>query len=99
MKENPVLEKSFALRIIKLYKYLCEEKTEYVLSKAVLSSGTHIGKHVREALSGESRQVFVSEMAIALKNLRKPNIGSNCFTPETFSMKKRLFLSAAIVRN
>lgn len=69
MKDNPVSDKSFAfaLRIIKLYKYLCDEKTEYVLSKAVLSSGTNIGKHVKEALSGESRQVFISEMAIALK--------------------------------
>lgn len=69
MKDNPVLEKSFAfaLRIVKLYKYLGEDKTEYVLSKSVLTSGTHIGKHVKEATSGESRQVFVSEMAIALK--------------------------------
>lgn len=69
MSQSIVKEKSFAfaLRIIKLYKFLCEEKIEYVLSKAVLTSGTHIGKHVREALSGESRQVFVSEMAIALK--------------------------------
>jgi len=69
MKDNPVLEKSFAfaLRIVKLYKYLGEDKTEYVLSKSVLTSGTHIGKHVKEALHGESRSVFVSEMAIALK--------------------------------
>jgi len=69
MKDNPVLIKAFAfaLRIIKLYKFLCDEKNEYVMSKAVLSSGTNIGKHVKEALSGESRQVFVTEMAIALK--------------------------------
>ena len=69
MKDNPIQEKSFAfaLRIVKLYKYLGEDKTEYVLSKAVLTSGTHIGKHVKEASSGESRQVFFSEMATALK--------------------------------
>lgn len=69
MKDNPVLEKSFAfaLRIVKLYKYLGEDKTEYVLSKAVLTAGTHVGKHVKEAGSGESRQVFISEMATALK--------------------------------
>lgn len=38
MRENPVLEKSlaFALRIIKLYKYLAEEKREFVLSKELL---------------------------------------------------------------
>lgn len=69
MSQSIALEKSFAfaLRIIKLYKYLCEEKGEFVLSKAVLISGTNIGKHVKEALSGESRQIFITEMAIALK--------------------------------
>lgn len=69
MKDNPVLEKSFAfaLRIVKLYKYLCEEKQEYVLSKSALIAGTHIGKHVKEATGAESRRVFASEMAIALK--------------------------------
>lgn len=71
MSHSLVMEKSFsfALRIIKLYKYLCDEKTEYVLSKAVLNSGTNIGKHVKEALSGESRQVFITEMAVALKKV------------------------------
>ena len=58
---------AFALRIIKLHKFLSEEKSEYVLSKAVLTSGTHIGKHVKEALMGESRQIFIGSMATALK--------------------------------
>ena len=55
MKENPVLEKSFAfaLRIIKLNRYLIEEKKEFVLSKELLVSGTHIGKHIKEAVDGE----------------------------------------------
>ena len=35
--------KAFALRIIKLYRYLCDEKREFVLSKQVLKSGTSIG--------------------------------------------------------
>lgn len=69
MQDNPVQEKSFAfaLRIVKLYKYLGEDKTEYALSKAVLTSGTHIGKHVRIALSIESKQVSIFEMAKALE--------------------------------
>jgi four helix bundle protein len=39
---NPLLDKSkaFALRIIKLYKYLCEEKKEFILSKQILRAGT-----------------------------------------------------------
>ena len=67
MKENPSLEKSFAfaLRITKLYKYLADEKREYVLSRELLISGTHIGKHIKEAVDAESRQVFINEMAIA----------------------------------
>jgi len=67
MKENPVLEKSFAfaLRIVKLHRYLVEEKKEYVLSKELLISGTHVGKHIKEAVDAESRQIFVSEMGIA----------------------------------
>ena len=50
--ENPVLKKSydFALRIIGLYKYLCESKKEYVLSKQILRSGTSIGANVEEAI-------------------------------------------------
>jgi four helix bundle protein len=69
MSQSIIMEKAFAfaLRIVKLYKYLCEEKQEYVLSKSVLISGTHIGKHVKEALNGESRQIFTTEMAVALK--------------------------------
>jgi four helix bundle protein len=67
MKDNPVLEKSFAfaLRIVKLYRYLVEEKKEFVLSKELLISGTHIGKHVKEAVNAESRQIFIQEMGIA----------------------------------
>lgn len=67
MKDNPVLEKSFAfaLRIAKLHRYSVEEKKEFVLSKELLVSGTHIGKHCKEAVDAESRQVFISEMGIA----------------------------------
>ena len=67
MSKSIVLEKSinFALRIIKLNRYLIEEKKEYVLSKELLISGTHIGKHIKEAVDAETRSVFVNEMGIA----------------------------------
>lgn len=67
MNENPVLDKtfSFALRVIKLYKYLTEEKREFVLSKELLVSGTNIGKHVKEAVNAESRAAFINEMSVA----------------------------------
>ncbi len=67
MKENPVLDKAFAfaLRIVKLNRYLVDEKHEFVLSKELPVAGTHIGKHIKEAVDGESRHIFISEMALA----------------------------------
>jgi len=59
--------KHFALRIIKLYKYLNSEKHEYILSKQVLRSGTSIGANVKEATRAQSRADFFSKLNIALK--------------------------------
>jgi len=68
-KKGPIYEKSFAfaLRIVKLAKYLQEEKKEFVLSKQVLRSGTAIGALVREAEHAESKSDFAHKMNIALK--------------------------------
>ncbi len=56
MNENPLLIKSkaFALQIIKLYQYLCENKKEFVLSKQILRSGTSIGANAKEANNAQS---------------------------------------------
>lgn len=59
--------KTFALRIIRMYQYLCNEKKEFILSKQVLRSGTSIGANVSEALRGQSRPDFYAKMNIALK--------------------------------
>lgn len=59
--------KKFALRIIKLYQFLCDQKREYILSKQLLRSGTSVGANVREAQQGQSRADFLSKMQIALK--------------------------------
>ena len=65
---NAVLDKSksFSIRIIRLYKYLHDEKHEYVLSKQILRSGTSIGANIREATRGQTTPVFYSKMNIAL---------------------------------
>ena len=67
--EQGVADKSYslALRIIKLYQYLKDEKKEFVLSKQVLRSGTSIGAQVREAKFAQSRAEFISKLSIALK--------------------------------
>ena len=69
MKENIIADKSkqFALRIIKLYRYLCDEKEEYILSKQLLRSGTSIGANIREALQGQSKSDFYAKLSISLK--------------------------------
>ncbi len=68
-KENIVRVKSydFAKRIINLYKFLCSEKKEYILSKQILRSGTSIGANIVEAECGVSRKDFVAKMYIAFK--------------------------------
>ena len=68
-KENLIAEKSmaFAVRIVRLCRYLTEEKHENVMSKQVLRSGTSIGANIREANSAQSKADFISKMAIALK--------------------------------
>ena len=58
---------NFAVRIVRFYKYLCEEKKEYILSKQILRSGTSIGANVRESRNAQSRADFISKLNIALK--------------------------------
>lgn len=69
MKQNIVAEKSiaFAIRIVRAYKFLCNEKKEYVLSKQLLRSGTAIGALIREAEHAESKADFIHKLSIALK--------------------------------
>ena len=68
-KDNVIVDKSkaFALRIIKMYKYLCDEKKEFVLSKQVLRSGTSIGANIREGVRGQSKPDFYAKLHISLK--------------------------------
>ncbi len=67
--ENIIEKKSFdfAIRIVRLYKYLCDKKKEFVLSKQLLRSGTSIGANVAEAQQAQSKADFISKISIALK--------------------------------
>ena len=69
MKENLLRDKSFAfaLRTIKLNKYLVSEHHEYTLSKQVLRSGTSIGANVEESIHAQSKSDFVHKLSIAQK--------------------------------
>ena len=68
-KESILKNKSqaFALRIIKVYKYLCDEQKEYILSKQVLRSGTSIGANIAEAFYAQSEADFIAKLHISRK--------------------------------
>ena len=59
--------RQFAIRIIKLYQYLCNEKNEYILSKQLLRCGTSIGANIAESTCAFSQRDFLSKMYIAFK--------------------------------
>ncbi len=62
-----IITKAFALRVIKLYMYLKDEKKEFVMSKQLLRCGTSIGANARESVNAQSKADFVHKMNIALK--------------------------------
>lgn len=70
MSKNVVAEKAyrFSVRIVKLYKWLCDEKKEYVLSKQLVRSGTAICALLREVAHGQSKADFLSKVNIALRS-------------------------------
>ena len=69
MRENILIDKSivFAVRIIKLHRYLLKSKKETIISKQIVRSGTSIGANINEANYGQSKADFISKMHIALK--------------------------------
>lgn len=73
MKENVLHDKSFAfaVRTVNAYKFLVEEKREFVLSKQILRSGTSIGANAEESAGGQSTPDFISKLSIAYKEARE----------------------------
>ena len=73
MRENIIKDKSFefAVRIVGLYKYLVENKKEYILSKQILRSGTSIGANIEEGVSGQSKKDFIAKLSISLKEAKE----------------------------
>jgi four helix bundle protein len=69
MQDNVIytLSKKFALRIIRLYSYLINEKKEYVMSKQLYRCGTSVGANIAESLFAQSDADYISKLKIALK--------------------------------
>lgn len=60
---------NFSIRVVKIYRYLTDEKKEFVLSKQLLRSGTNPGAMIRESENAESKQDFIHKLGIAQKEI------------------------------
>ena len=79
---------SFALRIVRLYRYLKNEHREYVLSKQVLRSGTSIGALVREAQYAQSRKDFINKLSVSLKEANETDYWLNLLKDTSYISEK-----------
>ena len=72
-EKNILLEKVdvYSNRIIRLYKYLKDEKKEFIMSKQLLRSGTSIGANIVESQSAQSSADFIHKLEIALKEAKE----------------------------
>lgn len=90
MKQNIIQIKSyaFAVRIVKVYQVLCDEKKEYVLSKQLLRSGTSIGANIEEAIGGQSGKDFYAKLTIAYKEARETHYWIRLLTDTNYLSKE-----------
>ena len=91
MKEIVIanLSMDFALRIVNLYKYLCNDKQEYVMSKQLLRCGTSIGANIAESEHAQSTADFVSKLSIALKEADETSYWLNLFLKVNYITKEQ----------
>lgn len=76
MKDDNIIQQKsyqFAMQIVISYRWLCEEKKEFVLSKQLVRCATSIGANVEEAIGGQSDKDFLSKLSIAYKEAREAN--------------------------
>jgi len=68
-KDDPLRDKSmdFAVRIVKLSRWLRNVKKEFSIADQILRSGTSIGANLAEAKFAASRKDFLNKCKISLK--------------------------------
>jgi len=96
MKKNIVKDKSFqfSLEIIKLYQYLIKTKSEYILSKQVLRSGTSIGANIEEGLVAQSKKEFIAKLNISLKEAHETHYWLRLLKESGYINKDDLIIKA-----
>ena len=81
----------FALRIVKLARFLETDKKDWVLSRQILQSGTSSGANVRESRFAQSTADLVSKLTIALKEAEETEYWLELLTAaEMISEKQRI---------
>ena len=92
--------KDFAIRIVRLYRYLCKEKREFILSKQLLRAGTSIGANLAESQRAISRSDFLSKIYIALKETSETMYWLELLYKTDFITKKQfdsVYQDAAVI--
>lgn len=90
MKNDNVIQiksYAFAVRIVKVYQFLCDEKKEFVLSKQLLRSGTSIGANIEEAIGGQSDKDFFAKLTISYKETRETHYWIRLLTDTSYLSK------------
>ena len=111
-RPNAIQDKSraFAIRVIKCYQYLADEKHEFVLSKQLLRSGTSIGANTRESKNAQSRMDFLNKLNIALKEADETDywldllhetgyLGDKMYDSLVADIREIIALLVSIIRN
>ena len=90
---NNILESKsydFALRIVKLSRYLQEEKKEFILSKQILRSGTAIGALVAESQYAQSKPDFILKLHISIKEANETKYWL-CLLKDSFYINDKMY--------
>lgn len=72
-RDNPAYDKAYllAIRIVKAFQYLSQEKREFVISRQLLKSGTSIGANLAEAVGAISDADLSAKVSIAYKEAQE----------------------------
>jgi len=89
--DNVIQTKSFdfAIKIVRVYQLLVEEKKEFVLSKQLLRCGTSIGANIEEAIGGQSEKDFFAKLTISYKEARETHYWIRLLTATDFLTKEK----------
>ena len=91
-----VKSKNFAVRIIRMYQWIRENKNEYLLCKQCVRSGTSIGANIREAIAASSKADFTAKLNISLKEANETQYWLELFR-ETDYIDNTMYDSAKVL--